>query len=178
MKGQALEAQQHQDLPFEQVVEMVQPARSLAHTPVFQVMFAWQNTPRGTSGAAGAGGGAGERAPSGTAKFDLTLVVAEAGGGIVGGLEYAHGAVRASDDRAACRAICGGCWRDGRADEAQAVERLPLLERGGAAAACWYGVERDGARSIRGEQCVHELFEAQVERDAGGDRGGVRGDSS
>ncbi|WP_339367599.1 amino acid adenylation domain-containing protein, partial [Photorhabdus luminescens] len=39
----ALAAQEHQDLPFEQVVEIVQPPRRLAHTPLFQVMFAWQN---------------------------------------------------------------------------------------------------------------------------------------
>ncbi|KAF9367480.1 hypothetical protein CPC16_006449, partial [Podila verticillata] len=38
-----LDAQAHQDLPFEQVVEIVQPPRHLAHTPLFQVMFAWQN---------------------------------------------------------------------------------------------------------------------------------------
>ena len=43
VKEQAIGAQQHQDLPFEQVVEMVQPVRSLAHSPLFQVMFAWQN---------------------------------------------------------------------------------------------------------------------------------------
>ncbi|PQQ28416.1 hypothetical protein C6H64_14615 [Photorhabdus luminescens] len=39
----ALAAQEHQDLPFEQVVEIVQPPRRLAHTPLFQVVFAWQN---------------------------------------------------------------------------------------------------------------------------------------
>ncbi|MEH0975355.1 condensation domain-containing protein, partial [Micromonospora sp. CPCC 205546] len=33
----------HQDLPFEHVVEAVNPTRNLAHTPLFQVMFAWQN---------------------------------------------------------------------------------------------------------------------------------------
>ena len=47
VKAQALAAQQHQDIPFEQVVELVQPARSLAHSPLFQVMFAWQNAPEG-----------------------------------------------------------------------------------------------------------------------------------
>ena len=47
VKGQALEAQQHQDIPFEQVVEIVRPVRSLAHSPLFQVMFAWQNAPKG-----------------------------------------------------------------------------------------------------------------------------------
>src|SRR6185295_13005162 len=47
VQARALEAQQHQDLPFEQIVEMLQPTRSLAHHPLFQVMFAWQNVPRG-----------------------------------------------------------------------------------------------------------------------------------
>ena len=46
-EGEVLGAQEHQDVPFEQVVEMVQPPRHLNHTPVFQVMFAWQNTPNG-----------------------------------------------------------------------------------------------------------------------------------
>ncbi|MCP3468521.1 condensation domain-containing protein [Bradyrhizobium sp. CCGUVB23] len=41
----ALAAQEHQDLPFEQVVEIVQPPRRLDHTPVFQVMLAWGTTP-------------------------------------------------------------------------------------------------------------------------------------
>ena len=45
VKKRALAAQQHQDLPFEQVVEAIQPQRSLAYAPLFQVMFAWQNTP-------------------------------------------------------------------------------------------------------------------------------------
>jgi hypothetical protein len=48
VKDRSLGAQQHQDIPFEQVVEHVQPARSLAHTPLFQVMFAWQNARGGS----------------------------------------------------------------------------------------------------------------------------------
>ena len=50
VKAQALAAQQHQDMPFEQVVELVQPVRSLAHSPLFQVMFAWQQTRRREAG--------------------------------------------------------------------------------------------------------------------------------
>ncbi|WP_269437047.1 hypothetical protein [Ralstonia pseudosolanacearum] len=41
-----LEAQAHQDLPFEQVVERVRPVRSLSHSPVFQAALSWLNTER------------------------------------------------------------------------------------------------------------------------------------
>ena len=43
VKAQTFAAQERQDVPFEQVVEALAPPRSLAHTPLFQVVFAWQN---------------------------------------------------------------------------------------------------------------------------------------
>jgi non-ribosomal peptide synthetase component F len=43
VKERVLDAQKHQDLTFEQVVELVKAPRSPSHTPIFQVILAWQN---------------------------------------------------------------------------------------------------------------------------------------
>src|SRR6185369_12877554 len=68
----AIEAYAHQDLPFERLVEAVQPERSLSHTPLFQVALVFQNAPREQFDLSGLKF---ERlaAESGTAKFDMTL---------------------------------------------------------------------------------------------------------
>ncbi|MBW4968357.1 hypothetical protein KZZ04_18665, partial [Pseudoalteromonas sp. CR1] len=44
VKALTLHAQAHQDLPFEQVVEITRPLRSLAHSPVFQTLLTWQDS--------------------------------------------------------------------------------------------------------------------------------------
>ncbi|WP_460021937.1 condensation domain-containing protein, partial [Methylobacterium phyllosphaerae] len=84
----ALDAQDNQDLPFEQVVEIVQPPRRLDHTPLFQVMFAWQNTEEARLVLPGL-----EAEPAGlpydVAKFDLELSLSESEDGIGGALGYA-----------------------------------------------------------------------------------------
>ncbi|MFK2889751.1 condensation domain-containing protein, partial [Dyella flagellata] len=90
-RTQALNAQQNQDIPFEQVVELVQPVRNLGASPLFQVMFAWQNIPKGNELPL-----AGLRprrlrssAPRVTARFDMALSMKEQGNLITGGVEYA-----------------------------------------------------------------------------------------
>ena len=88
VKGQVLDAQRYQQLPFEQVVEKVQPPRSLAHTPVFQLMLNWQD--QGLGDFALEGLQATPLRPPGTlSKYDLTLDVGEAGDRIAGVFEYA-----------------------------------------------------------------------------------------
>ncbi|MGC4767350.1 condensation domain-containing protein, partial [Micromonospora sp. DT46] len=70
------------------VVEAVNPTRNLAHTPLFQVMFAWQNNEDVDLDLPGVEVTA-LRSPWTSAKFDLTLSLAEHDGRITGSLEYA-----------------------------------------------------------------------------------------
>lgn len=91
----ALGAYAHQDIPFEMIVDALQPERDLGHSPLFQVMFALQNAPRTAVTLPGSGIRMGAvEAHSGTSKFDLTLFMVDEGGqnapeGQMGGaLEY------------------------------------------------------------------------------------------
>ncbi|WP_263265161.1 condensation domain-containing protein, partial [Pseudomonas sp. RIT-PI-S] len=85
----ALEAQEYQDLPFEQLVEVLQPERSLSHNPLFQVMFNHQ-----VQGQARQLEQAGLRIEAvawenRNAQFDLTLNTAEHPGGLEAAFTYA-----------------------------------------------------------------------------------------
>ncbi len=85
-----LGAYQHQDVPFEKLVEVLEPTRSLSRTPLFQVMFALQNNDRAELDRESLGGLTlePEALPVTTAKFDLTLTLAETENGLEGSLEY------------------------------------------------------------------------------------------
>ncbi|HYH47456.1 MAG TPA: amino acid adenylation domain-containing protein, partial [Thermoanaerobaculia bacterium] len=84
----ALAAYLHQEVPFEKLVEDLAPARSLAYSPLFQVLFALQGAAVERAEMRGLRlrmeGGAGT-----TAKFDLTLVLAGCDGGMLGFMKYA-----------------------------------------------------------------------------------------
>jgi hypothetical protein len=71
-----LGAYAHQDLPFEKLVEELQPERSLTNAPFSQVMMILQNTPQKASGVSGLALASEER-DSGDAKFDLYFTLKE-----------------------------------------------------------------------------------------------------
>ena len=55
MRQRGLAAYEHQDVPFEVLVERLNPTRSLTHHPLFQVALAWQNITGTTLRRAGLG---------------------------------------------------------------------------------------------------------------------------
>ena len=82
-----LGAYAHQDLPFERLVDELQPERELSRQPLFQVMFALQNMPREDLELVGLKLSRVHLADL-SAKFDLMLVLEELDEGLVGALEY------------------------------------------------------------------------------------------
>ncbi|HIP24427.1 MAG TPA: amino acid adenylation domain-containing protein, partial [Rhodobacteraceae bacterium] len=89
MRGNALAAYAHQDVPFEHLVEALNPERSLSHTPLFQTMFALQNAPQKPLDLPGLTLHP-ESPKTTSAKFDLTLSLSPAKeGGLSGSIEYA-----------------------------------------------------------------------------------------
>ncbi|QQN24499.1 non-ribosomal peptide synthetase [Pseudomonas cannabina] len=88
VRTRVLEAQDHQDLPFEQVVEIVRPARSLAHAPLFQTTLNWLAGDTSLPDMDGLSLALVEQSTQ-TAKFDLSLNLGEHGDALVGTLDYA-----------------------------------------------------------------------------------------
>jgi amino acid adenylation domain-containing protein/non-ribosomal peptide synthase protein (TIGR01720 family) len=83
----ATEAFDHQDIPFEKLVDAIEPNRNLSYPPLFQVMFAMQSSDFEVINIPGI-----EVAPfnldSGTSKFDMTMTMVEVFGELRGQLEY------------------------------------------------------------------------------------------
>ncbi|QSX79619.1 non-ribosomal peptide synthetase [Agrilutibacter solisilvae] len=161
VRATTLAGQAHQDVPFEQVVEALQPPRSLSHTPVFQVMLAVNH---GAAGAAldlpGLAMSAIE-SPGVSAKFDLSLTMTDTGEDLVGGLVYATDLF----DHASVQRMLGhwlALLQGMVDDDTRAVARLPLLsvaERGQLLAdfnATHLDVPHDAL--------IHARFEAQAAR--------------
>ncbi|WP_445234360.1 amino acid adenylation domain-containing protein, partial [Duganella rhizosphaerae] len=160
VKAVTLAAYEHQDLPFEQVVEAVKPPRSRSHSPLFQVMLSLNNS-TGANAALSLPGLtlAPVELPHATAQFDLSLHLGDNGQTLGGHLEYATALFeRDSIERLA------GYWLTLLAamvaDDTQRVAALPLLDpqqRRQLLAGF-----NDTAAAYPRDQLLHQLFEAQA----------------
>jgi amino acid adenylation domain-containing protein len=83
-----LEAHAYREIPFERLVERLQPRRALDRNPLFQVAFLFDRAPLGPLELPGVGVEPLE-ATTGTAKFDLMLAVGGEGEGLTASVEYA-----------------------------------------------------------------------------------------
>jgi amino acid adenylation domain-containing protein len=152
----AIGAYAHQDIPFEKLVEEIQPERNLSYNPLFQVMFALQNTGRPQA----AGAIPDDSAPvlgSGVAKFDLTMFVSETASDLRIGIEYNSDLF----DTSTIVRLCGhydALLTAAISEPDRPIWSLPmLLSAENLALAEW----NDTARLVENE-CVHRLFESQV----------------
>ncbi len=164
VRAAALGAQDHQDLPFEQVVEIAAPPRRLDQTPIFQVMFSWTN--EGDEAAFDLPGLRVEPAgaPLDSVKFDLDLSLGSAGGSIVGELHYASALFDAATIERH-RGYLVATLRAMVADADQPVARVDLV--GPAERALLLETWSRGDSLPSGERCIHQLFEEQVDRRPG-----------
>jgi amino acid adenylation domain-containing protein len=155
VREKSLQAYAHQDMPFEMLVEAIQPERNLSHTPLFQVMFVLDNAPMQPV-----------RLPdvtlspvttdAGTATFDLTLSVSEITNGLACSLEYNSDLF----DQATIEQFAGHyiqLLRGVTATPDAAIHVLPMLSE---AEAQQILVEWNRtAVSFADDVCAHELFE-------------------
>ena len=153
----ALGAYEHQNLPFEKLVEELQPERSLSRQTLFKVMFAFQNGPFGKIGIHDLHVAC-EPLHTGTTKFDLMLWLTEEEGNIHGSLEHATDLY---DTESISRMIehLKRVLHAMAAQEECRVMDIPLLTKEE-----WEQVvelNRTECEPVA-SKCVHELFEAQV----------------
>ncbi|MDY6954466.1 MAG: amino acid adenylation domain-containing protein, partial [Thermodesulfobacteriota bacterium] len=163
VREMALEAYAHQDVPFERLVEELQPERDLSRTPLFQVMFVLRNFRRHALAFSGL-----TVTPmavhTDTSKFDLILFVAEGPEGLRGTVEYNtdlfHGTTvtrMLQHYQSLLEAII--------ADPDQQVGALPLLTTPESYQLLveWTDTRSDYPK----DRCVHHLFASQAEKRPG-----------
>ncbi|WP_241526828.1 condensation domain-containing protein, partial [Pseudomonas sp. BIOMIG1BDMA] len=160
-KRRALEAQAHQDLPFEQLVEALQPERSLSHNPLFQVMFNHQANAQADAGETQLPGlrVASLEWDNQSAQFDLSLDTQETAEDIWASLTYATDLfTHASIERLARH--WQNLLRSAVADPTLPIQDLALLEAEERQRIVhqWNATERGYPL----QRQVHQLIEEQV----------------
>lgn len=156
-----LSAYEYQMIPFEKIVEAIQPERSQAHSPLFQTMFTLQNTQEASLNLDSINLTV-EHAEWKTSMFDLTLSLIEMpNGSLAGGFEYATDLFdRETISRfinhyiELCKSIV--------VEPTQRLYELNILTESEKyqLSVAW----NDTAAFYPKEKCIHELFEEQVEK--------------
>jgi amino acid adenylation domain-containing protein len=160
VREMCLEAYTHQDLPFEKLVEELRPKRNLSYTPLFQVTFAIQHGPSFQLELPNLTATEVDVDP-GTARFDLNLVMKDGASGLQGYIDYntdlfdAQTIARMTEH---FQRLLAGIV----ADPNKPIDDLPLLNESERHQLLveWNDTDRDYPR----EKCIHQLYEAQVER--------------
>ena len=158
----ALGALAHAELPFEQLVEALQPERDLSRGPLFQVLFTLRSEPLPELALPGLALRPADTFP-GAVQFDLSLLLEESrSGGIDGWIEHSSDLFDgATVERLALH--CGHLLASAAADPDRRLSDLPLLSEAERAALLvqW----NDTPLEVPGpEACIHELVQAQAER--------------
>ena len=158
VREMTLEAYDHQDLPFEKLVEEVHPERSLSHSPLFQVSLAFQNTDLQILQLSGLTIEPME-IDTGTAKLDLLLSVVQQDHGLRLRVEYNTDLF---DDDTIIRLL--GHFQvlveEVVKNPARRLSALPMLSEPERAQNLLVRTAEPSAE----EQCLHRLFELQVAR--------------
>ncbi|TFW31228.1 non-ribosomal peptide synthetase [Duganella callida] len=160
VKADTLAAYEHQDLPFEQVVEAVQPARSMGYSPLFQVALNLDSG-IGEDGLQLPGLEAGTIAQAhATTRFDLSLMLKDEGDIITGEIEYASDLFDESTIQRYAMHL-DTLLASMVANDAMAVSRLPILTA--AQRRLVLLSFNDTARDYPQDKLIHQLFEHQAE---------------
>ncbi|HEY6661266.1 MAG TPA: amino acid adenylation domain-containing protein, partial [Pyrinomonadaceae bacterium] len=157
-----LESQTHQDLPFEKLVEELQPERTLSHGPLFQVMFGLENTGDAPAVTQTDELGATDvEVKHGAEKNDLTLLVSEQNERLFCRLSYSTALFKESTIKR-LRSHWQNVLQAMAADPEQLLRDVQLLgsEERREMLQEWNATRSEFPES----QCVFELFAQQVER--------------
>jgi len=160
VKSTALEAYIHQDLPFEKLVEELQPNRDLSYNPLFQVMFVLQNVPISNPTLSDVSVSYEERY-NGTSKFDLTLFMEDFEQGLVATCEYNTDLFNA-DTITRMLGHFQTLLESIISDTQQCISNLQLLTPSELQQFLveWNDTQTDYPQ----DKCIHQLFEEQVEK--------------
>ncbi|AFY44045.1 non-ribosomal peptide synthetase [Nostoc sp. PCC 7107] len=160
VKTTALEAYVHQDLPFEKLVEELQPNRDLSYNPLFQVMFVLQNLPTPNLNLSDVSVSY-EEGHNTASKFDLTLFMEDSESGLVATCEYNTDLFNA-DTVTRMLGHFQTLLESVVSNPQQPIADLKLLTPPEVQQLLvdWNNTKKDYPQ----DKCIHQLFEAQVEK--------------